>query len=297
MDLIYSLIIGILFASAALIWQDEPPSLLQKRFAKTNPKSDSLFSILFLKFREYLIPFSKKNTQTANYINKNKRLLLLAGYASTEEDVIKYETKKVASMLLMSVFCILLLIISFSTMTLIACIIILYLVYKWPEVKLKNEIKVRKKEFMRYLPDAVDLLSICVQAGLGLDASFAKVAEEFELTSPTIALEFSRLNKDILSGLNRQDAYKNLVLRNENPDLQSFVALLIQTDKLGTSISQSLGAFCDSMRTKKRQRIEELSAQASTKMTVPMVLFMLPAIFIIIMYPAFQKISQGLGHM
>ena len=114
-------------------------------------------------------------------------------------------------------------------------------------MKLKKEIATRQKEFMKFLPDAIDLLSICVQAGLGLDAAFSKVAEEFKITSKTISLEFERLNKDILSGLNRQDAYKNLVLRNGNQDLQSFVALLIQTEKLGSSIVQSLDSFCDSM--------------------------------------------------
>lgn len=104
------------------------------------------------------------------------------------------------------------------------------------------------------------------------------------------------MNKDILAGLNREEVYRNLILRNESPDLQSFVALLIQTDRFGTSITQSLYSFCDTMRTKKRQRIEELSQQASTKMTIPMVLFLLPAIFIVIMYPAIQKIMANLGH-
>lgn len=275
----------------------EPPSLLEKRFKKTAVQKDHFLTNVASNLQEILKPLSRKNTQTPNFMNKTKKMLLQAGYASGEEDIIKYETKKIANFILAIVVCLFLLILSFSTEMLIGCIIILYLMYKWPEVKLKKEIKTRQKEFMRYLPDAVDLLSICVQAGLGLDASFSKVSEEFALTSNTIAVEFERLNKDILSGLNRQDAYKNLVLRNENQDLQSFVALLIQTDKLGTSISQSLEAFCDSLRTKKRQRIEELSQQASTKMTVPMVLFMLPAIFIIIMYPAIQKITSSLGSM
>lgn len=297
MALISSVIFGILMAAVTLLIFYEPPSLLEKRFTKTSVKKESSLEKLMINFQELLKPLSKKNANASDYISKTRKLLLQAGYASTEEDVIKYETKKIAKLIFIAIFCLVLLIISFSTEVLIGCIILLYLVYKWPEVQLKKEIKIRQKEFMKFLPDAVDLLSICVQAGLGLDASFSKVAEEFELTSPTIAVEFDRLNKDILSGLNRQDAYKNLVLRNDNQDLQSFVALLIQTDKLGTSISQSLDAFCDSLRTKKRQRIEELSQQASTKMTVPMVLFMLPAIFIIIMYPAMQKIMANLGNM
>lgn len=278
-----------------LILLYEQPSLLEKRFNKTTVKNDNFFANLLTNLQEIIKPFSKRNAKTSNYMSKSKKLLLQAGYASSEEDVIKYDTRRLTNTFIAGIFLAVLLFISFSANTLIISIITLYLVYKWPEIKLQKEIKFRQKEFMKYLPDAVDLLSICIQAGLGLDAAFEKVADEFSLTSRTVSLEFSRLNKDILSGLNREDSYKNLILRNENPDLQSFVALLIQTDRLGTSITQSLDAFCDSMRTKKRQRIEELSQQASTKMTIPMVLFMLPSILIIIMYPAIQKIMVNLG--
>lgn len=251
---------------------------------------------LILNLQEIMKPFSKKNAKNLKYISKSKKLLLQAGYASSEEDVIKYDARKLTNTFIAGIFAAVLLFMSLSINTLIICIIGLYMIYKWPEIKLQREIKFRQKEFTKYLPDAVDLLSICVEAGLGLDAAFEKVAEEFSLTSKTVSIEFARLNRDILSGLSREDAYKNLTLRNEHSDLQSFVALLIQTDRLGTSIRQSLDAFCDSMRTKKRQRIEELSQQASTKMTIPMVLFMLPAILIIIMYPAVQKIMVNLGN-
>lgn len=270
--------------------------MLEKRFAKTTATKDSFFTKLINNLQEIIKPLSRENAKTSDYINKSKKLLLQAGYASSEEDVIKYDTKKLVSTFVAGIFCAALIFLSPSLNTILICILTLYIVYKLPEMKLKREIKFRQKEFMRYLPDAVDLLAICVQAGLGLDASFEKIADEFSLTSKVVSVEFARLNKDILSGLSREDAYKNLILRNENPDLQSFVALLIQTDRLGTSITQSLSAFCDSMRTKKRQRIEELSQQASTKMTIPMVLFMLPSIFIIIMYPAIQKIMANLGH-
>lgn len=278
-----------------LLFIQEPPSLLQQRFAKTTVKKDSPFDRIFKNLQELLRPLSKKNVQSGQYISKSKKLLLQAGYASSEEDVIKYDARRLAITIVAGLILFVLLILSFDVEYLIIGIIFLYLVYRWPEMKLKREIKYRQKEFMKYLPDAVDLLSICVEAGLGLDAAFEKVSEEFKLTSKVVSVEFSRLNKDILSGLNREDAYKNLILRNENQDLQSFVALLIQTDKLGTSIRQSLEAFCDTMRTKKRQRVEELSHQASTKMTIPMVLFMLPAILIIILYPAVTKIMTSLG--
>ncbi len=274
----------------------EPVSLLEKRFTKTTVKKHNFFGNITSNLYEIMKPFSQKNARTSKYLSQSKNLLLQAGYASSEEDIIKYDAKKLIKVFLAGIFCTILLFISFSLSTLTISILALYLVYKLPEMQLKKEIKIRQKEFMKYLPDAVDLLAICVQAGLGLDSAFEKVAEEFSLTSKTVSVEFSRLNKDILSGLNREDAYKNLILRNKNQELQSFVALLIQTDRLGTSITQSLKAFCDSMRTRKQQRIEELSQQASTKMTIPMVLCMLPSIFIIIMYPAIQKIMVNLGH-
>lgn len=270
--------------------------MLEKRFSKTTTKDDGFVKNIIKNLSEVLKPLARKNVKSADYMGRSKKLLLQAGYASSEDDVLKYDTKRLTSTLIVATIAVFLLFLSFSSDTLILAVLLVYVVYKLPEIKLKREIKQRQKAFMKHLPDAVDLLSICVQAGLGIDAAFAKVAEEFSFTSQVVSSEFERLNNDLSSGLNHEDAYKNLVLRNESQDLQSFVALLIQSDRLGTSISQSLAAFCDSMRTKKKQRVEELSQQASTKMTIPMVLFLLPSIFIIIMYPAFQKITAGFGH-
>lgn len=270
--------------------------MLQKRFSKTALKQDNPIHGFITNLQELMRPFSQKNVKTSEYMNKSKKLLLQAGYASSDDDVVKYDSKRLANTFIVSIFTLVYLFTDFSFNSCVIVILSLYVVYKWPEMQLKKEIKLRQKEFIKYLPDAVDLLSICVQAGLGLDAAFQKVSEEFSLTSKTVSIEFSRLNKDILSGLSREDAYRNLILRNEVSDLKSFVALLVQSERLGTSVTQSLDAFCDSMRTKKRQRIEELAQQASTKMTIPMVLFMLPSIIIIIIYPAIQKIMVNLGH-
>lgn len=278
-----------------LILVYEPKSLLQKRFAKTSVHKESFVANVFKNLQELLKPLAQKNVKSSDYMSRSKKLLLQAGYASSEDDVLKYDMKRLTYTVFSAGIVLWLLFIDFSADMLLVSILSVYVVYKFPEMKLKREIKNRQKEFMRYLPDAVDLLSICVQAGLGIDAAFSKVAEEFVFTSKIVAMEFERLNQDLRSGLSHEDAYKNLVLRNDSQDLQSLAALLIQSDRLGTSITQSLEAFCDSMRTKKRQRIEELSQQASTKMTVPMVLFMLPAIFIVIMYPAIQKIMAGFG--
>ena len=294
--LLISLTIGIAILLITFILTYETESLLEKRYKNISRRRVNFMTKMVTNLHKALQPLSQKNAQSAKYIGKSKKLLLQAGLASTEEDVIKYDTQKLAYFVITIAICLFLLIDTPSIEMVAICLLLLYFVYKLPEFILRRKIKQRQKDFMRFLPDAVDLLAICVLAGLGLDSSFERVSEEFRLTSETVSIEFSRLNKDILSGLSREEAYKNLVLRNENQDLQSFVALLIQTDRLGTGITQSLNSFCDSLRTKKRQRIEELSMQASTKMTIPMVLCMLPAIFIIIMYPAMQKIMAGFGH-
>jgi tight adherence protein C len=300
MIFIISLIIGLLVASIFLLSGEDESSLLKERFKKTS-KSRNIKKNITSDLDGFAKNLVEKMKLNKKQINKTKQLLLQAGYASSDEDVMKFEVKKVKSMLYGLGIGLVIALLVFSPQNVGMCLIILiclpFYMYERYVFVLQKKIKLRQKEFTKYLPDAVDLLAICVEAGLGLDASFSKVSDEFMLTSKTISTEFDRLNKDILAGINREDAYKNLITRNQVPDLQSFVALLIQSEKLGTSITQSLDAFCDTLRTKKRQRIEELSQQASTKMTIPMVLFMLPAIFIIILFPAMQKIMVNLGHM
>lgn len=296
MFFLLSLIIGVLVGSCVFFLSKEEPSFLKERFKKT-AKSNSFKKNVSTDLDTISKQIFEKIKVSPKQLHNTKNLLLQSGFASSDEDVMKVEIKRIKYFFITGIFMAFLSILLPSKNILILSLVISIYMYEKPILKLKKIRNERRKEFMRYLPDAVDLLGICVQAGLGLDASFLKVSDEFELTSKTISSEFERLNKDILSGINREDAYKNLLLRNQNPDLQSFIALLVQSEKLGTSITQSLDAFCDSLRTKKRQRIEELSQKASTKMTIPMVLFMLPAIFIIILYPAIQKIMVNMGHM
>lgn len=155
----------------------EPPSLLEKRFTKTSVKNDNFISNIIISLQEILKPLSRKNAQNSLYMDKSKKLLLQAGYASTDEDVVKFDTKRLVNTLIVAAICAILLFVSFSVNTLLIAMLAVCTVYKLPEMQLRRKIKFRQKEFMKYLPDAVDLLSICVQAGLGLDASFQKVAD------------------------------------------------------------------------------------------------------------------------
>lgn len=217
-----------------------------------------------------------------------KQLLLEAGYPSGDEEVFKFMSYKIFFAILGLIFGFFLAVISKMSidMRLMLCLITPFAFYILPDFRLKRVIKSRSDEITYNLPDALDLLTVCVEAGLGLDAALSKVAQEQSRTSPILAREMGRVSKDIQAGVFRQDAFRNLANRNNVPDLKTFVALLIQTDKLGTSIAQSLRTYSDTIRTKRRQRVETLAQQASVKMVIPLVLFILPVIMVVLLGPA-----------
>lgn len=152
----------------------------------------------------------------------------------------------------------------------------------------------RREEITDYLPDALDLLVVCVEAGLGLNASFVKISEEFKLTSPTLSDEFDIVNREMVAGKPRIEALRSLSDRTGVEEVQSLVAMLIQTEKLGTSLAQSLRVHSDSLRTKRRQRAEEAAAKTTIKLVFPLVFLLFPALFVVILGPGFIQIVQVL---
>jgi len=292
---LFPLFIGISVSFILYYLLREEKSFLQKRIQTTGKKYQNKINKILTNLSDLIKPLSKKSTENIATKAKIKLMLMQAGLPSAEDDILEFENRKLINFLIMGALAVLILIVSFNVYTLGAGIVLLYLGYKIPEVKINRLINIRKKDLSTHLADALDMLAICVEAGLSLDAAVYRVGEEFKTFSPTIHQEFKRLNRDITSGISRQEAYRAMSTRVENKELQSFIALLIQTDKLGTSISHSLRVYCDSVRTRKRQAIEELSQNASSKMTIPMIAFMLPAMFIIILYPAAVKIMEGMA--
>lgn len=296
MEIIISLILGISIATIVFYGMKEEQSLLEIRIKKIAKKQRHYTKSIAKNIAEVIGNYVKDNEKNKEQIAKNKLLLMQAGEDSNDETILIYEGRKILGLIFVLVLLLSLLsVVGFTPTNLVSTIITLLVTYKLPDILLKQKIAKRQKEFVKNLPDAIDLLSICIKAGLGLDSALNRVASEFSLTSKVVAKEFDRLNRDVLSGLTKQEAYRNMAICNPNAEVKSFVALLVQTDKLGTSITQSLDAYCDSVRTRKRQRIEELAQQAASKMTIPMVLFMLPAIFLIILYPALIKISTNMA--
>jgi tight adherence protein C len=144
----------------------------------------------------------------------------------------------------------------------------------------------------RALPDALDLMVVCVEAGLGLNAALQRVGREMELVEPQVSQELAITNREIRAGKPRDEALRNLGDRTGVNDLKSFVAMLVQTDRFGTSIADSLRVFADSMRTKRRQRAEELVAKAAIKLIFPLLLCIFPALLIVLLGPALIRIWE-----
>jgi tight adherence protein C len=155
----------------------------------------------------------------------------------------------------------------------------------------------RQRELRWGLADALDLMVVSVEAGLGLNAAMMKVASELRDVHYPIATEFELANLEIRVGRDRDEALRNLAERTGVDDMRSLVAMLIQTDKFGTSIAKGLRVFSDSLRTKRRQRAEQEAQKAAVKLLFPLACFLFPTLFIAILGPAALNLMDVLGNM
>ncbi|MEM8944682.1 MAG: type II secretion system F family protein [Planctomycetota bacterium] len=155
-----------------------------------------------------------------------------------------------------------------------------------PTVILRLITKGRQDNIFYGLPDALDLMVVCVEAGLGLDQAMRKVSEEMKKTYHVIAEEFALCNLQLQMGRARNDVLHDLGARTGVDDLKALAAILIQADKFGSSVAQALRVQSDSMRTRRRQLAEEKAAKTAVKLIFPLVLFIFPAIFIVLVGPA-----------
>ena len=152
----------------------------------------------------------------------------------------------------------------------------------------------RWREVHLALPDTLDLLVACVEAGMGLNQALARVGEEVRRMSPVMSEELAMVNLEIRAGTPRGQALKNLGNHNNLADLKSLVNMLAQSDRFGTSVAQSLRVHADSLRTKRRQAAEEAAAKTTIKLVFPLVLFVFPALFVVILTPAVIQVVEQL---
>jgi tight adherence protein C len=166
--------------------------------------------------------------------------------------------------------------------------------YVVPSLMLSIRAKRRQKEMQRALPDALDMLVVSVEAGLGLNQAMVRVAEEIDRLSPVLSEQLSLVNMEIRAGTAREEALRNLADRTGLADIASLTGMLIQTDRFGTSVATALRIHADTMRTKRRQRAEEAAAKTTIKLIFPLVFCIFPAMFVVILGPALIQIMQAL---
>jgi tight adherence protein C len=166
-----------------------------------------------------------------------------------------------------------------------------------PRYALHRLIRSRQQLVRWGLADALDLMVISIEAGLGLNAAMMKVSSELKEVHPDISEEFELANLEIRVGRERDEALRNLAERTGVDDLRSLVAMLIQTDRFGTSIAKAIRAFSDSLRTKRRQRAEQAAQKAAVKLLFPLACFLFPTLFIAILGPAALQLMDTLGKM
>ena len=166
--------------------------------------------------------------------------------------------------------------------------------YFLPNAFLERRIANRKREIFENFPDAIDLMTVCVEAGLGLDAALARVGEEMHLTSPTLAEELHLVNLELRAGGTRDKALRNLALRTGVEEVDMLVAMLVQSDRFGTSVAASLRVHSESLRTKRRQRAEEMAAKIPVKLLFPLIFCIFPSMLLVLLGPAFISIYRVL---
>ena len=150
----------------------------------------------------------------------------------------------------------------------------------------------RQRKILEGFPDVLDLMVVCVEAGMGLDAAIFRAGKEIELKNRVISEEFKLLSLELRAGKSRQDALRSLAMRVNLEDVNSLISLLIQTDKFGTSVAQALRVHSEAMRVKRFQMAEEIAAKLPVKLVFPLILFIFPSLFVVLLGPAMINIYR-----
>jgi tight adherence protein C len=184
-----------------------------------------------------------------------------------------------------------------SSNTFFIFLLTVVLAFFLPDFWLNRAIDKRRERIRLSLPDGLDLLAICMEAGLGLDQGIVRVGQELQVSHPELSEELVQVNFEQRAGAPRIAAWKSFADRANTESVRSFVAMLAQTDRFGTPISKSLGNFSDALRTQRRQKAEEMAAKTTIKLVPPLVFFIFPSIGIVTVLPAVITVMENLAHI
>jgi tight adherence protein C len=252
------------------------------------------------KLTDAVTPFAKLSTPDGDWESSPLRLKFInAGIRSSRVQLAFFGLKTLLPILFgIPVFIVLRTSQASTGITLILWVMVAALIGCFlPNLLLRFAVKNRKREIFENFPDAADLLLVCVEAGQGLDAAMTRVAEEMLSKSAALADELQMTNLEMRAGSTREKSLRNLAMRTGVEELTSFATMLTQADKFGASIGDSLRVFSDDLRHKRQMRAEELAAKVPTKMLFPLILFIFPSIFMVVLGPAIIRIVRTLGPM
>ncbi|NML15308.1 type II secretion system F family protein [Azohydromonas caseinilytica] len=166
--------------------------------------------------------------------------------------------------------------------------------YYFPNVVLARLVFLRQREIFESFPDALDLITVCVEAGLGIEAALARVSEEMQYRSQVLSTELQLVGLELRAGAPREHALHNLAMRTGVDEVDSFVSMLVQAERFGTSIAQALRVHADMLRTRRRQRAEEAAAKIAIKLLLPLIFCIFPALLLVLLGPAMINIYRVL---
>ena len=243
-------------------------------------------------------PLQRLAPPSAAEARKLQRQLMHAGYRSENGPVV-YRGLQLLSLVIFPAFVAMVCaILGRPLNSAVSWIVVAFAVGAYlPRVVLKRMIASRQLRLRWGLADALDLLVVSIEAGLGLNAALIRVGEELKSVHPDISEEFELTNLEIRVGRERDEALRNLAERAGIDDLRSLVAMLIQADRFGTSIARAVRVYADSLRTKRRQRAEQAAQKAAVKLLFPLSCFLFPTLFIIILGPAALNLIDTFGKM
>ena len=289
------LFVSLLVAAAALAFSPGEAATIERRLGEVaGPRAKPVAEhTTYDRVVDTLKRLGNAAPRSASEMGKLQRKLVNAGYRSNEAVAVFFGLRAGIALVCFVLLATPILIRPNLMLALGTC----GLGYLLPSMVLGRMARRRQHRIRLGLPDALDLLVVSVEAGLGLDQAIQRVGEELPFAHPELSDELRLINLELRAGKGRSEALKNLADRTGVDDVASLVAMLVQTDKFGTSVAQSLRVHSETVRTKRRQRAEEAAAKIGVKMIFPLVFCIFPAIWIVTIGSAVIKFLEVFGPM
>ncbi|SOE94197.1 tight adherence protein C [Burkholderia sp. D7] len=301
--LLAGLFVVVFGAVVTLMWSLAPRDM-QRRIEQAGGVSVSLESSSPLgagwveRIADISLPISQLSIPKEGWENSPLRLRLMnAGWRTPEATALYFAAKTVLALILPLLGLVWLLRSTLADDQFVLYVILVLLAgtgYYMPNVVLTRCRARRQREIFEGFPDALDLLTVCIEAGLSMDAALMRVANEIAVSSPAVASELQLMLLEMRSGFTKEKALRNLALRTGVEDIDMFASMLIQAERFGTSIGASLGVMSDTLRTRRRMRAEERAAKIALKLLFPLIFFIFPALLTVVLGPAFINIYRVL---